>query len=749
METYEYPLLCWQVRPDLLYGQLVDEDYQMAASDLRSLKAAFTEMIEKKLRESDFSVPRLAQAKIKTFVIPLRPHYRKEERIFPVIETIEVSVTAVYGPTDQGYFLCYLPSLNRNFYYYEPKDLPKLAEHFAREVLFGMTPEALYKLMLPGTPWLETVSARLNKPKQIQKEQFNLKNTVPNLFTLAENLPYAHKGNRAANPDQTWERGDKVNQIINLLVEERSNVLVVGKSGVGKSAVLREVIRRVHNREKSYDAIERHTFWRSSPARITAKARYLGEWQMICEELIYDLSSVRGLLWVENFVSLATTGGEGAEDSMAAFMMPFVRQGKLRLLAELTPEQLEAMRRLMPGFVDYFRVVWIEEMDMETSLRIFRYFAEYVQKNLKMEFSPSALETAYALLDRFARYESFPGKAVKFMQTCVNQALQENHKKLENLDIIRIFSHETGIPDTLLRDDKPLYDQELRQFFLSRIKGQDQVIDKICAIIKVFKTGLNDPNKPIATMIFAGPTGVGKTATAKAISEFFFGMGQGYRPLIRLDMSEFQHPGQIYRLIGPEGKLVQHVRERPFSVVLFDEIEKANPLIFDALLTVMDEGLLLDAAGRITDFRNTLIIMTSNLGTTQRSSLGFRQYQGHDYEADIKAFFRPEFYNRIDYCLIFSPLDEKTIHDISRYELAQIDKREGFQQRGLSLRFTEALIAYLGQVGFDKKYGARPLQREIERLVVAPLARTLMDLPQLKNQVIEVDAKDNQVQFNF
>ncbi|NJO03434.1 MAG: ATP-dependent Clp protease ATP-binding subunit [Bacteroidia bacterium] len=401
--------------------------------------------------------------------------------------------------------------------------------------------------------------------------------------------------------------------------------------------------------------------------------------------MVYDLERTKGVLWLENFVMLALTGGEGPEDSLASFLTSFIRQGQLRIVSEMSLEQLEVMRRLVPGFVEHFQIISVSEMDTPTSLRIFEYFNQYTNRTININFSQKALELSYVLLDRFVRYESFPGKAIRFLQTCANQAFLANRRHLDVPDVIGYFSQQTGIPDFLLRDDLLIDNESLHRFFLARIKGQNHVIDKICSIIKVFKAGLNDPNKPVATLLFAGPTGVGKTATAKAISEYFFGIGQKYQPLIRLDMSEFQHPGQIYRMIGSQGKLVQHVREKPFSVILLDEIEKAHPLIFDALLTVLDEGMLIDDLGRLADFRNTIIIMTSNLGGTQRSSLGFKSYQGHDFEADIRAFFKPEFYNRIDVFLIFNPLDEITIRAITLKELNEVENRDGIKQRGLKL----------------------------------------------------------------
>jgi ATP-dependent Clp protease ATP-binding subunit ClpA len=230
-------------------------------------------------------------------------------------------------------------------------------------------------------------------------------------------------------------------------------------------------------------------------------------------------------------------------------------------------------------------------------------------------------------------------------------------------------------------------------------------------------------------MLFAGPTGVGKTASARALAAYVYGAGQRSDPMVRLDMSEFQHPAQIGRLIGSgrePGKLVQLVRERPFSVVLLDEIEKAHPVFFDALMTVLDEGVLADAAGRTTDFRNTIVIMTTNLGARRGGSLGFGHEAPPSYEADIRAFFRPEFYNRIDQLVVFRPLSKPVVEEIARKELAEVAAREGFAKRKIRVDFTAALVRHIAETGFDPTYGARPLQRAIEQRVVGPVAKFLV-----------------------
>jgi ATP-dependent Clp protease ATP-binding subunit ClpC len=211
--------------------------------------------------------------------------------------------------------------------------------------------------------------------------------------------------------------------------------------------------------------------------------------------------------------------------------------------------------------------------------------------------------------------------------------------------ILTQFVQKTGLPPFLLRDDILLDTTGLQDFFTQRIIGQSTAVDCVSQVVMIFKAGLNDPNKPISTLLFAGPTGVGKTACARALADYFFGQGQTLNPLIRLDMSEFQHPIQVDRLLGTgnkPGKLVRDIRERPFSVLLLDEIEKAHPLFFDVLLNVMDEGILIDNNGRITDFRNVILIMTSNLGTQQSKGITFVTTEAkHDVSGAIRNFSVP------------------------------------------------------------------------------------------------------------
>ena len=301
----------------------------------------------------------------------------------------------------------------------------------------------------------------------------------------------------------------------------------------------------------------------------------------------------------------------------------------------------------------------------------------------------------------------------------------------------------------MIRDDMTLSNELVVDYFNKHILHQKTAIQTLAQTVIVFKTGLNDPGKPISTLLFTGPTGVGKTAAAKTLANYFFGAGQKQNPLFRLDMSEFQHPMQISRLIGSDsgqpGKLVEHVRERPFSVILLDEIEKANPSIFDVLLGVFDEGILLDRFGRLTDFRNCIIIMTSNIGTRNSSSIGFVDASLEHDISEIKNYFRPEFINRIDKIVSFNALDQKAVEDIARLELKNLGKREGIKKHHLSLTFTDDLVKRIAVDGFHPKYGARPLQRVIEQQVVTTISTWIINNKGVTQKKLVLDYAEHKI----
>lgn len=742
MEKFVYPLLHYQLTNGKVLGLLVGTAYQIVDKDLKNVKATLTTYLKRLYKKYDnYPYAPFDTFRLKTFEVKVRPIYRDENRSYPASKTIKVPVDAVFGPTDRGNYCCFLPLLNERFYYYDPKLLHSLVQNFATNILNQRSPSELYRMITGLRPNLDEIVLRINLQRSYQfSNGWNFENKFEELESMATPYPKP-KGMRkqaASLPDVAWERGREINETIDKLLNMRSNVLLVGEHGTGKSAVLRQAIRTMTAKAAKTDL----TFWQLIAQRITARAKYLGEWQENVEELLYELDCANGILWVMDVVQLLQIGGEGPEDSVAAFLTSFLQNGKLQLVGEVTPAQLESMRRMLPGFVENFQLVQLDALSEAQVQSILNKFADYCRQNLKIDIPTAALNLTYRLLLRYYPYEQFPGKGVKFLSQCISQAQKEKRSLIGKEQVVDKFIQQTGMPALFLKDDLLLDHNKLQSYFEQQIIGQPQAIQAMMDVVKIFKAGLNSPNKPIATMIFAGPTGVGKTASTKALANYFFGEGQRQSPLVRIDMSEFQHPAQLTRFIGiggEVGKLVQDIRERPFSVLLLDEIEKADPSIFDALLTVLDEGLLVDAYGRVTNFRNTIIIMTSNLGASNRTMLGFGQQNTTNYESAIGRFFRPEFVNRIDHIVTFNALEQSHIQTITKLELAALSKREGIEKRGLQLRFSPALEDYLATVGFDERYGARPLQRALEQAVIAPLAKWLLVHAALENAVIHLD----------
>jgi ATP-dependent Clp protease ATP-binding subunit ClpC len=309
------------------------------------------------------------------------------------------------------------------------------------------------------------------------------------------------------------------------------------------------------------------------------------------------------------------------------------------------------------------------------------------------------------------------------------------------------------LPESLLQDEVRLEHRAVVETFRQRIIGQDSACERAARLVTTFKAGLNDPNRPLGVLLLCGPTGVGKTELAKTLSGYLFGHGEKTDRLIRLDMSEYSAPGAADRLLlGSGGKpsaWIERVRQHPFSVVLLDEIEKAAPEVFDVFLNVFDEGRLTDRYGRVTIFRSAILLMTSNLGASRHGSLGFGD-RPPAFEAEAMSFFRPEFFNRLDDVVTFQPLNEAVVREITRKELGEVAQREGPRKARLRLLWSDPLVNHLTQVGFDRRYGARPLQRAIEREVVASLARFLVDHPTLCDREVAVDLDAEQrVVFTF
>lgn len=745
MEKIKYPLLYFKLDEDKYLGKLVGTEYEAMAPDLDRLKLKILNHLKREYRKyRDYPDVRLRKARMKVLNVAYRPAFRSNSGVFPLPYSLNVPIPAVYGETIYGYYECYLPLFGGGFPYYEAKHLEPLAVHQANAYLNHMQPERIYQLMRYSQPQMDFILLRVKDDDEFEWENAVYRKNLDTLNRLADRYPFSKAVQKTLSqgPDAAWERDKEVDEVVEKMIQTRSNLIIVGAPGSGKSAVLQQAIKRAINRTRSwsYDL----SFWRILPQRITASTKYLGEWEETAEKIVQELESSHGILWVISLIKLLEIGGAGPEDSVAAFFRPYLQQGKLQIISEATPQELESMRRLLPSFIESFQIINLQQLSEQNIHAIHAQFVAYAKKNLRVNLEEGAVQTAYQLLNQYYPYEHFPGKGIKFLGKCISKAQLAQEESVNKEKVIETFVEETGMPELFLRDDQHLDEAALKNFFGERIIGQESAVDTMTNLVKVFKAGLNAPDRPIVTLIFAGPTGVGKTASAKTLADYFFGKGQKKTPLIRIDMSEFRHPGQIARLIGAgkeTGTLIKEIRERPFSVLLLDEIEKADASIFDALLTVLDEGLLVDAFGRETNFKNTIIIMTSNLGASNQKPIGLGSATNREanYQSAIRKNFRPEFVNRIDGVVIFNSLGPHEIKKITLKELESLKQRDGFVKKNIQVRFSDKVVDHVSRIGFDERFGARPLQRAIEQVLVNPIANWILEHNEQGNCLLLID----------
>ena len=538
-----------------------------------------------------------------------------------------------------------------------------------------------------------------------------------------------------------------------LATPERSSVMLVGPREVGKTALLHEIARRL-TQGTVPPALHGRELWRVAANDLVAGARYTGMWQERGRLLVTYARRTPVVYAMGDPLAIVDVGRWSESDNnLGRQLRPHVERGELTLVCECTAEELSATRDREPGFVDAFQRVDVPEPTPAQTQTILEHAARRLGEAQGLEVDPGAVPAALELTRRFEPYRGLPGKAVRLLEETVRSVAGAGGRSAARADVVSTFTARTGLPLALLSDDVALRSAEVTEFFEARVLGQQAAVGAVTDLVMVLKAALNDPEKPLGTLLFAGPTGVGKTELAKALAEYLFGSRER---LVRLDMAEYGTADAVQRLAGTtwrrhsDGELTRRVREQPFCVVLLDEIEKAHSTAFDALLSVTGEGRLTDAAGRTADFRNAIIIMTSNLGASRQGStgLGFLAADSiaaadrvrRHYVAEAERFFRPEFFNRLDRVVVFHPLQEETVRRIARREVGRLLLREGIVRRQLLVEVDDAAVDVLARRGFHPTYGARPLQREIERTVIHPLARLLGERSPRPGDLVHVRA---------
>ena len=501
------------------------------------------------------------------------------------------------------------------------------------------------------------------------------------------------------------------------------SVLLVGPAGIGKTAVVHEMVRQ---RERL--GLGDRKVWSTSGARIVSGMSGLGMWQDRCAKLIRQAHNSNAIVHLGAITELMEAGKIDGQPGVSSMMRTAIGRRRLLAIAECTPEQLAVVEREDPMLLRAFTRLEIKEHSQSRISEILRKAADDLFGAAQVE--SQGIEELFRLHTRFATYSALPSTALRLLRTMHDHRQQEYLVDASN--VAKAFAQQSGLPGFLVDDQIDLDLDYVDSFLQKNVIGQPEPVALLVDLIATLKARLVRPGKPLASLLFIGPTGVGKTEMAKAIARLLY---SDPGRMIRIDMSEYATPWAAAKLIGKpgegDGTLTSPIREQPFSVVLLDEFEKADPTVFDLLLQLLGEGRLTDSAGRLADYRNAVVIMTSNLGADsfRDSAFGFGDtdssgWQEH-FEREVRQFVRPEFLGRIDRLVPFRPLPKSVVRQIATRELQLLRNRTGIKYGENDLEFSDEAIDLLCDLGYQPKYGARPLRRAIEEHVTVPLANEL------------------------
>ena len=569
------------------------------------------------------------------------------------------------------------------------------------------------------------------------------------------------------NAGEIWDRAagesvqilehDQLSQAVDqleaaLLAERPQSCLVVGEAGVGKTTILRALARRLN--AKGW------VVFYAGHNDLVAGQIYIGQFEKRLKEVIEQLRGSRRIVWfIPSFHGLALAGRHKYSQTGALeTILPFVEQGELKVVGEIHPSALERLTQDHPKAVTAFAALRVEPLPAEPTLELGR---QWLEREVHCD-GPDLVKQVWDLTQQYLGDRAAPGNLLGLLDATLQRlraASGEQRPKLAVDDVLQTLAGQTGLQLGLLDHRRGLDLDGLKTFLSAQVVGQEEAVDCLVERVAMLKAGVTDPTRPVGVFLFAGPTGTGKTEIAKTLAEWLFG---NPRRMIRLDMSEFQTPDSLDRLIGATAgrdhslSLADQIRRQPFSVLLLDEFEKAHSRVWDTFLQVFDDARITDRAGQVADFRHAIIILTSNLGARIPTgvSLGFGAGNpGFDIEEVRRAIgkeFRREFINRLDRVVIFRPLSRELMREILQKELVKAFQRRGLRYRSWAVEWDETAIEFLLERGFTQDLGARPLKRAIERYLLSPLAVTIVrhQAPE-GDQFLFVSAGDDALEVTF
>lgn len=556
-------------------------------------------------------------------------------------------------------------------------------------------------------------------------------------------------------------RSKEIDDIVNVLAKRfKSNVLMVGDPGVGKTAIAEGIANAIVEKNVP-DFLLDHELYSLEVGSLLAGSRYRGDFEEKVKQVLEALNvKKKAILFIDEAHTMQGAGGStsGAVD-FSNMIKPAITKGTLKVIASTTWEEyyesFEKDRALMRRF---YRVT-VDEPSKESTIRILSGLAARLNDFHQVNITTDAVETAVELADRYIHERKNPDKSIDLLDAaCAKQRVLMNKDAIITKELIyEQVEKFTGVPADKLSGDNMGRVHNLEMNVKNKLYGQDETVDKVLERVYVSFAGIGNDKKPIASFLFLGPTGTGKTELAKLLSKNLD------MPLLKYDMSEYGEKHSVSSLIGPPpgyvgfgdsqvqgGRLISDLSKNPHSILLFDEVEKAHPDIFNIFLQMLDEGTVTGSNGKQVSMKNTLIILTSNLGSAdnERNNIGFGSLEktGEDDKA-LKEFFKPEFRNRLDMVCKFNKLDMLSIKKIV-VKFADELKKPLLEKHNITLNLSEPVVEYLAEQGYDSKMGARPLARKIDELVRVPLSKKIV-FENIKNANIMAVMIDDEISFEI
>ena len=538
-------------------------------------------------------------------------------------------------------------------------------------------------------------------------------------------------------------REKEIDRLIEILCRKtKNNPVLIGEAGVGKTAVVEGLAQRILKGDVP-DILKDKKIYSLDIAGLMSGTKYRGALEEKLKEVINILLTNDNLiLFIDEIHTLSQAGTSKGEISPADILKPYLARGELQTIGATTNDEYRKFIEKDKALERRFQPISVDAPSEETTILILRNLKPSFENFHKVKISEDAIDSAVTLSVRYITNRNLPDKAIDLIDEASSKVKisrkNEENPVITTEDIARVVSGWTGIPVTKLTETEKQKLVNLEDILHERIIGQDDAVVSVSKAIRRARVGLKENSRPIGSFIFLGPTGVGKTELSKALAEVMF---DDENAMIRLDMSEYMESHSVSKLIGSPpgyvgfeegGQLTERVRKKPYSVVLFDEIEKAHPDILNLMLQILDDGRLTDAQGRLINFQNTIIIMTSNAGVSELvRNTNFINFS-EDFEKQkqyllngLKKKFEPEFLNRVDVITVFKPLSQEQLAYIAKNLITNLSQR--LLKRGLYIKLTEEAIKYLIARGTNVEYGARPLRRIIEQEIEDPIAEALVN----------------------